>query len=344
MSDFVPLAEVLRGDSVESIHHGAVAVVDTSGKLLAEAGHPHRVTYTRSSCKPFQAMPMVAAGGVERYGLTQDELAVMCASHNGEDIHETAVRSILEKIGCRESDLLCGSHVPYKFKSNGIFVSDTLDFSPVFNNCSGKHSGMLAYSKMLDAPLEQYLDVGHPVQRNIRKCVSHVTGTPDENIRWGTDGCSAPNIALPLSGLALAFARLTLASDDVYGNAPARIFEAMTSNPRMVSGKGRGDLAIMEAGKGDWVSKVGGEAVKGIGIRSRGWGIAIKVGDGSTRSLVAIAVEVLRQLGLLDDVTGTPLESFARPELRNHRDMVTGYIKPVVKLEFVASGVASGGV
>jgi len=112
----------------------------------------------------------------------------------------------------------------------------------------------------------------------------------------------------------------------------------------MVSGKGRGDLAIMATGNGDWVSKVGGEAIKGIGIRSLGMGIAIKVGDGSTRSLVAIAVEVLRQLGLLDDVTGTPLEPFAQPKLKNHRDIVTGYIAPVVKLEFVASGVASGGV
>jgi L-asparaginase II len=343
MSDFAPLAEVLRGDSVESVHYGAVAVVDSSGKLLASAGNPHVVTYTRSSLKPFQAMPMVAAGGVDRYGFSLDELAVMCASHNGEDIHETAVRSILKKAGCSDSDLQCGSHVPYKLKSNGVYISDTQDFSPVFNNCSGKHSGMLAYSRMLDAPLEHYLEVDHPVQREIRKCVSHITDTPDENMSWARDGCSAPNYALPLSGLALAFARLTLASDDVYGDAPARIYEAMTSNPRMVSGKGRGDLAIMATGKGDWVSKVGGEAIKGIGIRSRGLGVAIKVGDGNTRSLVAVAADVLRQLDLLPDPSGTPLEPFARPEIKNHRDLVTGYIKPVVQLEFVASGVDSGG-
>jgi L-asparaginase II len=345
MSDFVPLAEVVRGDSVESIHYGAVAVVDTRGRLLARAGNPHRVTFTRSSCKPFQAMPMVAAGGMDRFGFSTEQLAVMCASHNGEAAHRDTVQSILDRIGRTEADLMCGSHVPYDLSMQGKMVVDKRDFSPILNNCSGKHSGMLAYCQVLDAPHATYLEVDHPVQQNIKKCVSYFMDAPEESMGVGTDGCSVPNYALPLSGLARGFARLALREpDEVYGDAPAAIFNAMTSHPHLVSGERRGDLAIMTTGGGDWVSKVGGEAIKGIGIRSRGMGIAIKIGDGNTRSLVAVAVDVLRQLDLLKAAAGTPLEPFAQPVIKNHRDIVTGFIAPVVKLERVASGVASGEV
>jgi L-asparaginase II len=336
MSDYVSLVEVTRGDTTESVHFGAVAVVDSLGRLLAQAGDPHALIFTRSSLKPFQAMPFVAKGGVEKMGFTQDELAVMCASHNGEELHVEAVNSILGKIGRSATDLQCGSHVPNYISENGQRVVGKADFSPVYNNCSGKHAGMLAFCKLLGAPHGDYLDPDHPIQVEIRKCVAHFAGVPESQLRMGTDGCSAPNYAMPLSALAFAFARLAaFDQDSEYGDAPGKIFRAMTGNPRMVSGLGRGDLAIMQTGKGDWVSKVGGEAVKGLGIKSQGIGIAAKVAGGGTRALVPLIVEVLKQLDILPDASGTPLEVFVRPEVKNHRDIVTGHIVPRFKLERV---------
>lgn len=341
MTDFVQLVDVTRGDTTESVHFGAVAVVDTHGRLLAHAGNAHAVTFTRSSLKPFQALPFVARGGLEAFGLSEPELAVMCASHNGEDAHTEAVRSILKKIKCSESDLQCGSHVPYHIREAGQRLVGKSDFSPVYNNCSGKHAGMLAFCRLLGVPHHNYLDPTHPVQVEIKSCAAHFTGTPESQMRTGTDGCSAPNVALPLSGLARAFARLASGqADSAYGDAPNRIFAAMTAHPLMVSGQGRGDLAIMQTGGGDWVSKVGGEAVNGLGIRSRGLGVALKVAGGATRALVPAVVEVLKQLEVLPRAQGTPLAEWERPAIKNHRDITTGYIVARFQLEQAASQAA----
>jgi len=344
MSDYISLVDVTRGDSTESVHFGAVAVVDTRGRVLAQAGNPHVVTFTRSSLKPLQAMPFVSKGGPAKLGFTQPELAVMCASHNGEDVHVEAVRSILKKIGFAETDLLCGSHIPYAISESTQRMVGPSDFSPVYNNCSGKHAGMLAYCRLLGLPHQNYLDLDHPLQVDIRKSVSYFTGIAESEFRTGTDGCSAPNYALPLSGLARAFALLASPDPDpVYGDAPAQIYAAMTSHPRLVSGLGRGDLAIMETGKGDWVSKVGGEAVKGIGVRSRGLGIAAKVAEGGKRAVMPLAVEILRQLDVLPDPTGTPLATWARPAIKNHRGIVTGHIVARFQLQQAAAQTARKG-
>ena len=149
----------------------------------------------------------------------------------------------------------------------------------------------------------------------------------------GVDGCSAPNFALPLAGLARAFVRLSRdQADPEYGDAPRTIYSAMTAHPEMVSGQKRNDLAIMQTGKGDWVSKVGAEAMQGIGIRSRGWGIAIKIADGNPRALHPVTVEVLRQIGLMDDPDRTPLSGFRRPSIKNFREIETGVVRPVFRL------------
>jgi L-asparaginase II len=341
MNDFISLVEVTRGETTESVHFGAVAVVDAQGAILARAGNPHALVFTRSALKPFQAMPFVAQGGVEKMGFSESELAVMCASHNGEDLHVEAVRSMLRKIRCTEADLQCGSHVPNHLTDSGKQVVGKADFSPVYNNCSGKHAGMLAFCKLLGVPHHNYLDPGHPIQVEIRKSAAHFTGVPESELRMGIDGCSAPNYALPLSALARAFARLSSAEPDPqYGEAPARVFAAMTAHPRMVSGLGRGDLAIMQAGCGDWVSKVGGEAIEGVGIRSLGLGLAAKVAGGGTRALVPLVVEVLRQLDILPDPEGTALAEWACPPVKNHRDIITGHIMARFQLEQVADRAA----
>jgi L-asparaginase II len=332
-ASFAPLVEVLRGGIVESVHHGAVAVVDRAGRLLFAAGDPEFVTYTRSSLKPLQALPFVAAGGLERYELTTQEAALLCASHSGEPRHVEAAASILRKAGTDASDLQCGTHAPGFYEVRGE-VPPPPPYSPLSHNCSGKHSGMLAHCAACGYGKGDYLDFAHPLQREIRTAVSAMTGVPEEALHPGIDGCSAPNYAVPVARLALAFARLASVDvDPAYGRAPRQLADAMTKAPEMVSGEGRSDLALSRAGRGDWVCKVGAEAVQAIGIRSLGWGIAIKVADGSRRALLPATIGVLEQAGLLDAPAREALAPLATPTLRNYRGLAVGTERPVVVLD-----------
>lgn len=340
-SPYVPLVEVTRGGIVESIHAGAVAVVDDAGRVIFSAGEPETVVFTRSACKPFQAVPFIAAGGHEKYGFTAPEIATMCASHSGEPRHAEAVRRMLAKCGRSESELQCGTHPPIFYSLNGRLPRAGEAFTPAQHNCSGKHAGMLAFCTLTGTAPEQYLDFEHPVQLQIRRAMASFAGVAENELALGVDGCSAPNFAVPLAGLARAFVRLCKDQADAeYGSAPRTIFRAMTAHPEMVSGEKRNDLAIMRTGRGDWVSKVGAEAMQGIGIRSRGWGIAIKIADGNPRALHPVTVEVLRQIGLLDDPDGTPLAEFRHPPVKNYREIETGVVRPIFRLNtHVHSGV-----
>jgi L-asparaginase II len=328
-----PVAVVLRGDAPESIHYGSVAVTDAEGNLLYSAGDPHAAMFTRSSLKPFQAMPVLASGAADAFGYGPAEFALMCASHSGEPRHVAVVASMLQRIGCTKDDLQCGLHTPYFYQWLERTPEPGAKFTTLHHNCSGKHSGMLTWCRHCAHPVGSYLDPEHPLQRAIRGSVGHFTGTPESQLQRGIDGCSAPNYALPLEGLARAFARLTLRKDDAdYGSAPTRIFDAMAANPGLVSGERRNDLAIMQTGAGDWASKVGAEGVQGIAVRSRGLGIAIKIADGNTRALFPVTVYVLQQLGLLAHPESTPLGAYANPVQRNLRGIATGRIQPIVEL------------
>jgi L-asparaginase II len=226
--------------------------------------------------------------------------------------------------------------VPLCFSPEAHKLHAASEFAPVLNNCSGKHAGMLAFCRLTDRSHEDYIGFDHPIQREIKQAVSHFTDVESVAITTGIDGCSAPNFTLPLIGLARAFGRLARDERDPrYGEAPRVIFAAMTAHPHLVSGTGRSDLAVMQTGGGDWVAKVGGEAVQGIGIRGRGLGIAIKIADGNFRALRPVVVEVLRQLGLVDRPGDTPLEPFVQPPVYNHRHLQTGEIRPRFKLQRV---------
>jgi L-asparaginase II len=329
----VPLAIMTRGGATESVHYGSVAVADVEGNLLQSAGDPYAPMFTRSSLKPFQAMPLLASGADRAYGFGGPELALTCASHSGEARHVEVVSGILQKIGCSAEDLQCGKHVPYFYQYLNRTPEPGATFSTLHHNCSGKHSGMLAYCRHCGQEIRNYLDPQHPLQQAIRCSVAHFTGTPESRLVMGIDGCSAPNYAVPLSGLARAFAKLAAAGEDAeYGDAPARLFAAMSAHPELVSGERRNDLALMQAGRGDWATKVGAEGVQGIAVRSRGIGIAIKISDGNARALFPVTVAVLQQLGLLADPKATPLAMYFEPPQHNLRGMVTGKIQPVVEL------------
>jgi len=332
--DFAPLVEVTRGGWPESVHSGAVAVVDVQGRLLYHAGDPHLLTFTRSTLKPFQAIPFLQGGGAGRFGYTQRQFALLCASHSGEAMHVDAVRAMLHQAGCNEHHLQCGCHTPLHYAVEGRTPAAGEAFDQLHNNCSGKHAGFLAYCVQHRAPLDSYLAPDHPLQRAIRQCVARIAGLQTDELRSGIDGCSAPNHALPLSRLAFLYAQLAQgANAPLHGAELAALFDAMTAYPELVSGTGRSDLAFMRAGNGDWVAKVGAEGVQAIGIRSAGLGIALKVADGNARALYPATVAVLQQLGLLPDVGATPLASWASPALRNYRNMVVGEVRPVVRLQ-----------
>jgi L-asparaginase II len=308
-------------------------VVDRDGRLLFAAGDPRHLTTTRSALKPLQALPLVASGGIERFGYAPAQTALLCASHSGEPRHVAAVADMLARTGCGTEDLQCGVHPPLYYTVREELPPADARFTALHHNCSGKHAGMLAYCRLCGLPTAPYLDFDHPLQQAIRNAVAYMTGVPAHELRAGIDGCSAPNYAVPLDRLAYAYVRLaTAANDERYGAAPAKLAAAMVTHPDMVSGEGRNDLALMRAGAGDWVTKVGAEGLQAIGVKSRGWGIAVKVVDGSARGLHPATVAVLDQLGLLDESRRATLASWRSPWIRNDRGIQTGGVEPVVEL------------
>ena len=320
-----------QGEHVENRHAGSVAVVDDSGRLVASAGDPDALAFTRSTIKPFQALPFVLDGGPRHFGFGPRELAIMCSSHSGEPIHVEAVRAILERIGVPARTLRCGCHVPLRFAAAGTMPAAGEAFTELEHNCSGKHAGFLAWCALHDAPMDSYLEATHPLQQAIRERLAQVCEVPAGAMRSGIDGCSAPNHAIPLRCLALGYARL---AQGERRDRPAlgQLADAMLEFPELVSGTGRHDFALMRAAPGDWISKAGADGMQAIGIRSAGLGIAVKIADGNPRASTVAAIAVLDALGLLDEARRNALASFARPQIRNARGLRVGEARPVLAL------------
>src|SRR5512143_512210 len=231
--EYQPIFELTRGAVVESTHFGAVAVVDSSGHLLAWHGDPQAVTYMRSSAKPLQALSFIETGGDQAFHLTSKEIAILCASHEGTDEHVEVIKGIQAKIGVQEGDLLCGTHLLSHLPTVEAMRARGEPLTPNRHNCSGKHTGMLAHARMRNLPISDYVNPQHPIQKDILATFAEMCGVLVENATIGTDGCSAPNFAIPLSNAALGFARLC----DPRGLSPERaaacrrITGAMMANP-----------------------------------------------------------------------------------------------------------------
>ncbi|NML31515.1 asparaginase [Paraburkholderia antibiotica] len=330
----VPLVVATRNAHVERIHWGSVAVVDASGALLAHAGDPQAWVFSRSTLKPFQALPFVRDGGPAHFGFTDAELALSCASHGGEDFHVDAVTSMLAKIGMAESDLRCGVHMPDHYGESNLPPRGSV-FDQRHHNCSGKHAGFLGYCCMHGYARASYLDREHELQQEIGREVARLAGVPASELWFGIDGCSAPNFGMPLSRLAMMWAKLANGTSGAGASSDAalsHIFSAMAGHPRMVSGTGRCDLALANASNGDWVAKVGADGVHTVGVRSSGIGVAVKMADGDFSAVYATTIAVLQQLGLPLETEGTPLEQWADPVLRNVRGTAVGQLKATVQL------------
>lgn len=325
----VPMTATLRGGHPENVHHGSIAVVGADGRLLAWAGDVDTPVFTRSALKPLQAIPLVHKCA-DLHRLDDGDIALLCASHSGEPRHTEGVRSLLARIGADESALACGVHVPYFYAATGQTPPGEGRYSRLQHNCSGKHSGMLLLAHALHQPLDDYLRPNSPVQEAIALSVGHFCGVAREALVLGIDGCSAPNYAIPLRSLALAFARLSLEqTDPVYGATPHRVARAMSRHPELVSGEGRNDLTLMRAGRGDWFTKVGADGVQALGSFSRGVGVAAKCSDGQLVPLMVALVAALDQLGWTDEESRTVLASLLPPPMRNVAGLEVGKMRSV---------------
>jgi L-asparaginase II len=327
--NWTPLIQTERGGLAECVHFGAVAVVDAGGRLLASAGDAQRLTFTRSTLKPFQALPFMEAGGAEHFGLDDPQLALLCASHNGEDRHVAQVDRLLAASRLGYKRLQCGCHTPY-FVELGV-KGPGAPYDERHHNCSGKHAGFLAYCVQHGLALDNYLAIDHALQRAIARELMRVMELQSHEMAVGTDGCSAPNYAVPLSRLALGYARLA-AGSGACGASLARLSQAMRSHPDLVSGSGRNDEAFMRIGRGDWVSKVGADGVQAIGSCSRQTGLAIKIADGSKPALFAAAVEAMDQLDWLDAQQRQALQPWRAADIRSIKGEQVGLRRPVFTL------------
>jgi len=341
----ITLASVYRGPHVESFHTGSIAVVDSLGRLLAFAGDPALRSCIRSAAKPFQAIPLIEYGGVDEFDLSGEEIALTCASHGGEPVHVSTAAALLRKGEFDEEDLLCGAHLPYDEKAAAELRASGEPPSPLHNNCSGKHAGMLLATKVMDVPSAGYIEAAHPLQVLMRSTLADFAGLAAEEIPIAVDGCGVPAFYLSLQRAALAYARLMApAMLERYAESAASVVEAMTAFPYYVGGAWTMTTPLMDAFGGELLAKEGAEGFYAIGIAPEmaatlterlkvaddtAVAIALKIHDGSmTRARNPV---ILRTLELL----GVELELPWDSQVRNVVGTVVGEVRADFELEFL---------
>jgi L-asparaginase II len=329
------LAHTTRGNGIESVHYGSIVVTDSKGNVLYYAGNPEVHTFTRSSAKLIQVVPVYESGAIDRYGISVSGQAIMCGSHNGSERHCDQTRENLERIGLDESNLKCGIHPPSEYRYTNRLPREGEEFSPLQHNCSGKHSGQLALALQMGCDPDRYLEFDYDVQQRVFETVCQVYEINPGDVSIGTDGCSLPNFGMPLRHSAIAFANIITGNTKISGRDRVfeRIVKAVQTDPYMVSGNCRFDLALMNALPDNIICKVGGEAIECVGIADKGWGLAAKVSDGNVRGLYPAVVEALRQLEVLPEDRLEYVRDFVRPELHNYRDIHYGDVVPCFKLK-----------
>ena len=324
------LAEVTRGTTVESRHHGAVVVTDAAGKVVWSLSDPGLVMFPRSAIKPIQAaLVMAESGAMDAFGVSQKELALSCASHNGEAMHTEPVRAWLKRMGLSPANLECGKQDPGTADALHDLYSGGGHAGPEHNNCSGKHTGFLTVCRHMNVDPADYLDPEHPAQAAVCNTMAAMCDVDLKSADLGTDGCGVPTIAMPLHNLALGMARLA----DPAGLSERRavackaIVAAMAAHPMMVAGTGRTCTALLTAGRGRFVVKGGAEGVYAGAWPEKGLGIALKIADGAGRAAEIAMTHVLRRLGAIDDAMWRELDATTNPELKNWNGTRVGEIR-----------------
>ena len=328
----IELLHYTRGNFVENIHRGDAVCVGLDGKIIDEVGNGHLPMFWRSAAKPFQLLHFVKLGGVEKYNLTDQELAILASSHSGENMHVEVVKSILHKLGLTEEVLNCGAARPMCGKTFKELVKNNLKPTALHNSCSGKHSGIIALCQLLDLPVEDYIKPEHPAQKIIHKIVAMSAGISEEELHIGIDGCGVPVFYLPLDKMAYAYARLMNAEEGNWGEyteAAIKIRDAMCAYPAMVSGTGRIDKAIAEVTNGRVLAKIGADAVYCLASREQKTGVAFKIESGSYPAVTPTAIAMLKQFNYITEEEHQKLLAMYPPVLKNHRGDIIGEIKTV---------------
>ncbi len=323
-SGAVAMVETWRGTLPESRHRGHAVICDASGGIVAAWGDPDAVIFPRSSCKMLQALPLVESGAAD--GLSAEQLALACASHNGAEMHVSRVARWLAEMGLAESDLRCGTQVPDDAPERHRLRAAGEAPCQLHNNCSGKHAGFLALNRHLGGGSE-YGAIDHPVQTAVRAAFEEMTGAASPG--WGIDGCSAPNFATTVHGLAFAMARMA----DPRGlgrareDAARRLVAAMVAHPELVAGEGRACTELMEAMGGAVAVKTGAEAVFVAILPARGLGVALKIEDGATRASECAIAALLVRLGAAE-ADDPAVARRLRPPILSRRGFLAGDIRP----------------
>lgn len=325
------LAEAVRGNWVENRHRGAFAIVDADGRIIASAGDIDRAIFPRSAIKSMQALPIFARHAIDRFHHTDEELALACASHHGEDAHVTRVEHLLERIGLSAADLECGAHMPTNGAAREALRSAGQEPSALHNNCSGKHSGMLSVALALGVNTHGYVGREHDVQRQVRAAVESVIGEPLTEAKCGTDGCSIPTFAAPIRAFALGFARMATGHGlpQEFATGARRLFDAATAHPHLVAGTGHFDTLIMGAFGGRLMQKGGAEGVQCGAIRDKGWGYALKCDDGNMAASHAMIASLLMRHAEPDASQRAVLEPFLNQNTKNVRGAEVGELRAV---------------
>ena len=330
------LVDVLRGGAIESVHCGAVAVLDADGAVVASLGDIDRPIFPRSAVKVLQALPLVASGAAERLGLSDAELAIACASHNGEEIHAQTAAAMLAKAGLDAGALECGTHWPYLDTASRALAAQGRGPSALNNNCSGKHAGFLCLACALHdgrggIDLQQYVrgyvTPEHPVMREVTAALQAATGYDLSDAPRGTDGCSIPTSAVPLRHLAHAFARVGtgVGLSDGHARAAQRLRSAVAAAPFMVAGTGRFDTRVMESLGAKVFCKVGAEGVFCAALPERGLGVAIKVDDGNNaRACEVVMAAVIEAFVALDEAQASFMRAFSDVTMSNWNGIEVG--------------------
>ncbi len=319
---------VWRGSIAESRHSVQIALCGPDDPGAAADA----VTTLRSAAKPFQLVPLVERGHADRFGWSDEQLAVMAASHSGSAYHVGLVRGILEGIGCSDADFACGYHDVFDPVSRAHLAAHPAERTAIYNNCSGKHAGMLSLARSEGWPLAGYELPDHPLQQLMHLTVAEICGLETSAVPSAIDGCNVPVFAMPLGAMARGYARLATAAETIAPRvrALARIRAAMTAYPVATDGAGRFNATLMQVTGGRLVAKGGAEGLECVGITSRGVGLALKCEDGEARAVVPATIAVLEHMGELSPSEIAELAAFRRPQIRNHVGRTTGFLEAVV--------------
>ena len=318
---------VTRGDFIESNHVVFAVAVNENGEIFYSTGDPDYFTCVRSALKPFQAAAAIKAGAIEAADFSDNHIALMCASHKGEEEHIKTALQMLERLDLRVDDYECGAHYPSDKMTRWSMIKERKNAIALHNNCSGKHAGMLALAKHLNNGTKNYTKKNHPVQKTIFSLLHQYTGL--DEIPTSIDGCSAPTPFMTLTNIARLFQKL---GSNQYPELE-KAYQAMVKYPFLVSGSETFDTLFIEAMEGRGITKIGGESIRGITIKKVNGGsigIALKVLDGNFRALSPATMKLLEYLQLLKENEMSRLKKFGSKNLKNHNNINIGQIEAVL--------------